>query len=125
MFVIPDDARSTGTASSGFGSYADFQSQTELCPSTITKDKESYYAREEDSRVDPEKSGEKNGAKGKGGESKEYTGVKRYGGMILTVTASVFFSLVTLMVKMLSAYGADQYGSSFWRYVFILDRRGR
>ncbi|XP_021959979.1 solute carrier family 35 member G1 isoform X2 [Folsomia candida] len=108
-----------GTASSGFGSYADFQSQTELCPSTITKDKESYYAREEDSRVDPEKSGEKNGAKGKGGESKEYTGVKRYGGMILTVTASVFFSLVTLMVKMLSAYGADQYGSSFWRYLGI------
>jgi hypothetical protein len=46
---------------------------------------------------------------------KEYKGIKRYGGMLLTVGASICFSFVTLLVKYLQGYGVDAYGSSFWR----------
>lgn len=101
-YEFSDDTRST--SSSGFGSYADFQSQAELYPTSIIKDKQTYAKENEDLE------------KSKGGHvQKEYSGIKRYGGMLLTVAASVAFSFVTLMVKVLQNYGADQYGSSFWR----------
>jgi len=52
----------------------------------------------------------------KKGEEKEYKGMKKYLGLLLTFSASFFFSVVVLFVKVLKDYGFDAYGASFWRY---------
>jgi uncharacterized membrane protein len=54
------------------------------------------------------------GKKDKG--DKEYTGFKRFVGMLLTLLASLSFSIVVLFVKILNGYGFDGFGASFWRY---------
>lgn len=52
----------------------------------------------------------------KKGKDKEYTGLKKYLGLLLTLSASFCFSIVVLFVKVLKDYGFDAYGASFWRY---------
>ncbi|ODM97265.1 Solute carrier family 35 member G1 [Orchesella cincta] len=49
-------------------------------------------------------------------EKAEYKGAKKYLGLLLTLSASFFFSIVVLFVKILKDYGFDAYGASFWRY---------
>jgi len=39
--------------------------------------------------------------------------------MILTLTASLFFSIAILIVKVLKDYGFQAYGASFWRYLGV------
>lgn len=104
MSFVPDYTGSTTTVSSGFGSFADLaHSQAELYPSS--------FSRKKDVENNDEKSENKSEK-----ETKEYIGIKRYGGMIMTVGASIAFSFVTLIVKKLQDYGTDAYGASFWRY---------
>ncbi len=91
IFVHTDDTRSTRTVSSGFGSYADFQSQNELF--SIAKGNQKSYGKNEE---DVEKTAE--GNKDDKYAEKEYTGIKAYAGMILTLLASLSFSIVTLLV---------------------------
>lgn len=57
-----------------------------------------------------------NASSKKKGEEKEYKGMKKYLGLLLTLSASFFFSVVVLFVKILKDYGFDAYGASFWRY---------
>lgn len=69
---------------------------------------------------DAEKGKPSSGGKGamskKKGIDKEYKGMKKYLGLLLTLSASFCFSVVVLFVKVLKDYGFDAYGASFWRY---------
>lgn len=49
-------------------------------------------------------------------EKAEYQGMKRYLGLLLTLSASFFFSVVVLFVKILTPLGYNAFGASFWRY---------
>lgn len=61
-------------------------------------------------------SGRKDAMSKKKGTDKEYKGMKKYLGLLLTLSASFCFSVVVLFVKILKDYGFDAYGASFWRY---------
>ncbi|CAG7833424.1 unnamed protein product [Allacma fusca] len=65
----------------------------------------------------PENSKTKEGEKSEGKDEKSF--LRQYGGMTLTLAASLLFSLVILLVKMLQPYGFSADDSSFWRYAGI------
>ncbi|CAL8122538.1 unnamed protein product [Orchesella dallaii] len=76
------------------------------------------YHKDQQDAADAEKgsSGITTKDNGKKPPKAEYTGMKKYLGLLLTFSASFFFSIVVLFVKILKDYGFDAYGASFWRY---------
>jgi hypothetical protein len=99
----------TATTASVFGSTIDFQSsQAQLCsnPSQMIDKMTQFSPSDLESNWYKIKEPV---------QEKEYTGMKRYWGLILAVASSLLLSLVNLFAKILQNYGFDAYGVSLWR----------
>jgi hypothetical protein len=99
------DAAETKSTISTISSYANYHSQADLCPRE-SKETEKYQDVEKSTVIDELK-------------DKRDVGWRQYGGIILTLIASLCFSLSVLFVKVLKGYGFDAYGASFWRYTGV------
>jgi len=105
------DQEDTKSNFSSLGSYANFHSQAELVPGHVITSYEKSQ--------DVEKTCSSSDSNFESQNSNRPTIWKHYGGMILTLLASLSFSLCVLFVKILGDYGFDAYGASFWRYAGI------